>query len=125
MATSRKAIGTWYIGYGIFLILCGIAGFISNPTAAKTALMSGGTFVTLSALWCIWMLKAGRRAAFIAALLTTLMLAIVFIWRSTVSWQAVAQGEPKTFAASLISAMFLASALSLIQLIKAHRTLKE
>ena len=69
------------------------------------------------------MLKGGKLLAFLAALLVTLMLAVVFIWRSTVSWQAVANGEPKTFAASLISAMFVASGLSLMRLLRARRAL--
>lgn len=123
MEVNRKAIGRWYIGYGVFLIVCGVAGFASNPTEAKTALMSGGTFGTLSAVWGVWMLKGGKMGAFLAAFLTTLMLAGVFIWRSTVSWQAVQAGEPKMFAASLISAMFIASGLSLMRLVRARKAL--
>ena len=125
MAKTRKGIGTWYIGYGIFLILCGVAGFASNPTAAKTALISGGTFGTLSALWGVWMLKGGKLLAFLAAFLVTLMLCCVFIWRSTESWQAVADGEPKAFAASLITAMFAASGISLLRLLRARKALVE
>ena len=125
MAVTRKGIGTWYIGYGVFLIICGVAGFASNPEAAKTALISGGTFGTLSALWGVWMLKGGRLLVFLAALLVTLMLSVVFIWRSTDSWQAVADGEPKTFAASLITAMFAASGMSLLRLLRARKALLE
>jgi hypothetical protein len=62
-------IGRWYIGFGIFLILCA-----------------------------------------------------AFTWRSTVSWQAVANGEPKRFAASLIPLMLLASVLSLFHLIRSARS---
>ena len=124
MALSRKNVGSWYIGFGIFLILCGLAGYLSNPEAAKTALMSGGTFGVLSALWGVWMLKGGRMPAFVAALLTTLMLCGAFTWRSIVSWQAYADGEPKLFAASLITAMLVASIASLIQLIRGFSGLK-
>ncbi|MGB0745306.1 MAG: hypothetical protein ACPGSB_12345 [Opitutales bacterium] len=120
MNDKRKAIGRWYLGFGLFLILCGVAGYASNPTAAKTALMSGGTFGTLSALWGIWMLKGGRLAVFIAAVATTLLLCAAFTWRSIVSWQAVSAGEPKTFAASLITAMLVASVLSMVQLLRAR-----
>lgn len=118
MNEQRKWIGRWYVGFGLFLIVCGLAGYASNPAAAKTALMSGGTFGTLSAIWGIWMLKGGRMGAFIAAAATTLLLCAAFTWRSIVSWQAVAEGEPKTFAASLITAMLVASVLSLIQLFR-------
>ncbi|MGB0370277.1 MAG: TMEM14 family protein [Opitutales bacterium] len=123
MAGKRTSIGKWYVGYGLFLILCGIAGFASNPTAAKTALISGGTFGTLSALWGVWMLKGGRIGAFLAALLTTLMLTGVFIWRASESWKAAAAGEPKTFAASLITAMCIASAISVVRLLLARSAL--
>ncbi|WFB37762.1 hypothetical protein P3T73_08320 [Kiritimatiellota bacterium B12222] len=112
-------IGRWYVGYGLFLFLCGVMGFASNPSAAKTALISGGTFGSLSALWGFWMLKGGRVLPFIAAGMTTLMLCGVFTWRATVSWQAVSRGEPKWVAAILITSMLLGSALSLLQLVKA------
>jgi uncharacterized membrane protein (UPF0136 family) len=123
MNTSRQKIGKWYLTYGLFLIVCGIAGYLSNPAAAKTALMSGSTFGILSAVWGFWMLKGGRIFAFAAALLTTLMLCAAFTWRSVVSWQAVAEGEPKVFAASLITAMLIASVVSVIQLLQARSVL--
>ena len=123
MDNKRRKIGRWYVGFGTFLIVCGLAGFLSNPATAKTALMSGGTFGTLSALWGLWLLKGGRLAAFLAALLTTLLLCGAFSWRSVVGWQAVADGEPKTFAAALITSMLIASILSLVQLLRARRTL--
>ena len=117
--TNRKySIGKWYIGYGLFLILCGLAGYASNPAAAKTALMSGATFGTLSALWGFWMLKGGQLLAKTAAGATTLLLCAAFSWRSVVSWQAYAEGEPKLFAACLITAMLIASVVSLTQLFR-------
>ena len=123
MENKRGFIGRWYLGFGFFLILCGAAGFASNPAAAKTALMSGGTFGLLSASWGIWMLKGGRLPVFILSLCTTLMLCAAFGWRSVVSWQAVSDGEPKIFAASLITAMLLASILSLWQLLRSRTAL--
>jgi uncharacterized membrane protein (UPF0136 family) len=123
MVNKRSSIGRWYIGFGLFLILCGVAGYASNPAAAKTALMTGGTFGLLSALWGFWMLKGGRLIAFIFALLTTLLLCAAFSWRSVVSWQAVSAGEPKAFAAALITAMLVGSLLSLVQLLRAKSAL--
>lgn len=123
MNNKRASIGRWYIGFGIFLILCGIAGYASNPAAAKTALISGSTFGSLSMLWGFWMLKGGRLSVLIAAGLTTLMLCGAFSWRSVVSWQAYADGEPKLFAACLITAMLLASIASLIQLLRSKAAL--
>ena len=123
MNSGTQKIGRWYLGFGVFLILCGLVGYASNPAAAKTALMSGATFGTLSALWGFWMLKGGRLFAFIAASLTTLMLCAAFCWRSVVSWQAYADGEPKLFAATLISAMLVGSIISLFKLVIARKAL--
>lgn len=123
MVVSRQYIGRWYMGFGLFLILCGLAGYASNPEAAKTALMSGGTFGLLSAAWGFWMIKGGRLFAFIAAALTTLMLCAAFTWRSIVSWQAYADGQPKLFAAALITAMLIASVVSIIQLFRGRAAL--
>ncbi len=51
---------------------------------------------------------------------TTFMLCAAFTWRATVSWQAVARGEPKLIAALLISSMLVGSVLSVIRLISTH-----
>lgn len=104
--------GRWFVGFGIFLILCGVAGYLSNPAGAKTALMSGGTFGGLSALWGVLMLR-GVAWAKIAARFTTIMLVAAFAWRSVAGWMAFAAGEPKLFAASLITLMLVASLASL------------
>ena len=122
MSNDRNKIGRWYIGFGIFLIACGLAGYASNPEAAKTALMSGGAFGTLSSFWGFWILKGGRLLALLAAGLTTLMLCAAFTWRSVVSWQAYSGGEPKLFAAILITGMLFASVCSLIQLLRSHKS---
>ena len=122
MGNDRNRIGRWYVGFGIFLIACGIAGYASNPEAAKTALISGGTFGTLSAFWGFWILKGGRLLALLAAGLTTLMLCAAFAWRSVVSWQAYSEGEPKLFAAALITGMLFASISSLVQLLRSRKS---
>ena len=98
----------WLIGYGVFLFLCGLAGYLANPAAAKTALMSGSVFGGLSVVWGILVGKGFGFARW-AALATTLLLCVVFSWRSIVSWQKVMDGDPKAFAASLISLMLIGS----------------
>ena len=107
--------GRWFVGFGVFLILCGIAGYLSNPAGAKTALMSGGTFGGLSALWGVLMLK-GFGWAKMAAWVTTILLVAAFAWRSIAGWMAYAAGEPKLFAASLITLMLVASLASVVAL---------
>ena len=104
--------GKWFVGFGVFLILCGVAGYLSNPSGAKTALMSGGTFGGLSAIWGVLMLM-GFGWARIAAWISTIVLAAAFTWRSIAGWMAYAGGEPKLFAASLITLMLVASLASL------------
>lgn len=106
----------WILVYGLFLILAGVAGYLSNPEKAKTALMSGGTAGTLSLIWGALAWK-GLRWSVRAAFVTALLLALVFSWRATASWQAVADGNhDKLFAASLITAM-LAASLGLLRLL--------
>ena len=105
---------TWkyVVGYGVFLIVIGLLGFASNPEKAKTALMSGGLFGSLSILWGVFMAKGFGWARY-AAIITTSLLSVVFGWRSFMGWQAVLAGEPKLIAASLISSMLVASLILL------------
>jgi len=112
--------GRWFVGFGVFLILCGTAGYLSNPAGAKTALISGGTFGGLSALWGVLMLK-GFAWAKVAAWISTLVLVAAFAWRSIAGWMAYAAGEPKLFAASLITLMLVASLASLAVLGRSAR----
>ncbi len=97
------------IFYGAFLIGAGVAGFLSNPEKAKTALLSGGTFGGLSmALGYLgfrrisWSLAASR--------ISTSFLSVVFLWRSFATWNKVIQDAPeKIFAAVLITLMLTAT----------------
>ncbi len=117
---NTKTAG-YLIFYGAFLILMGVAGYLSNPEKAKTALMSGGTFGALSILWGVLGAR-GVRWSLPAAIATTGFLALVFAWRATVGWLAVMDGKSeKLFAAVLITAMLAASALMLPCLLKARK----
>ena len=106
---NTKTAG-YLILYGGFLIVIGLAGYLSNPEKAKTALMSGGTFGALSILWGVLGAR-GVRWSLWAAIVTTSFLALVFAWRATVGWLAVMDGKSeKLVAAVLITAMLAASA---------------
>ncbi len=107
-----NSTGRWFVGFGAFLVLCGVAGYLSNPEGAKTALMSGGIFGGLSALCGVLMLQ-GFAWAKVAAWISTLVLVAAFAWRSVAGWMAYAAGEPKLFAASLITLMLVASLASI------------
>ena len=110
-----KFYGRWFVGFGIFLIVCGVAGFLSNPAGAKTALISGGTFGGLAVLWGVLMLR-GFGWALVAAWVTTLVLVAAFTWRATAGWMAYAAGEPKLFAAVLITFMLAGALASVVVL---------
>lgn len=110
----------WLIGFGFFLILCGLAGYASNPEAAKTALISGSLFGGLSILWGV-LLGKGIAFAKWAALVMTILLCGVFGWRSTATWQKVMDGEPKTFAATLITLMLVGSLATVVNLLTGSR----
>lgn len=105
----------WLIGYGVFLFLCGLAGYLSNPAKAITGLMMGSGFGVLSVVWGV-LLGKGFGFAKWAALATALLLCAAFSWRSIVSWQKVMDGEPKTFAAALITLMLLGSLATVVRL---------
>ena len=112
----------YLILYGGFLIVMGVAGYLSNPEKAKTALMSGGTFGGLSILWGVLGAR-GVRWSLPAAITTTGLLSLVFAWRASVGWLAVFDGKSgKLFAAVLITAMLAASATMLPALIRSLKS---
>ena len=58
-----------------------------------------------------------------AAMVTTGLLALVLVWRASVGWLAVIDGNrEKLFAASLITLMLAASVLMLLGLLKSRKT---
>jgi len=109
---------TILICYGLFLILAGLAGFLSNPEKAKTALMSGGTFGLIQ-IGVGLIARKGWKPARGLGIGICAFLALTFTWRSLVGWMAVAGGQSeKLFAASLISVMLLASLAAITLLLK-------
>jgi len=121
MGVMKLSIGILLIAYGAFLAAIGVIGFLSNPEKAKTALISGGTFGGLSAAWGVLHLR-GVRWARAAAIATTALLAVVFVWRSTAGWMAVAAGQSeKKTAAILISIMLAGTAAMLAVLLVRKR----
>lgn len=110
----KNNFGKWLIAYGLFLSVMGLAGYLTNPEKARTALLSGGTFGGLSVALG---LLAQRGFAWTrgAGLVLSTLLSGVFAWRASVSWMAVASGQSeKLTAALLITAMGLASITMLV-----------
>jgi len=110
MITAARA----FLFLGGYLILAGIAGYLSNPEGAKTALISGGGFGGLCLVWGI-LLASGFRWAKWPGLATMALLCAAFVWRSIVGWLSVAGGESeKLFAASLITSMLVVTVLAAV-----------
>ena len=106
--------------YGIFLIAAGLAGFLSNPEKAKTALMSGGLFGTLAFVLGV-MMKRGAAWSVVVAKVLVSLLSCVFVWRAWASWSAYAGGQSaKLTAAIIITTMCLASLAMLGALLRAR-----
>lgn len=108
----------YFIIFGILLILLGVIGYVTHPEKAHTALIFGGGFGALWMLWGILSAK-GVRWSWLAALVTTALLVLASMWRGSLSWLAVANGQSEKFFASLIISMMVAlSASALFLLLK-------
>jgi hypothetical protein len=104
--------------FGIFLILLGVIGYVTHPERAYTALIFGGGFGALWILWGILSAK-GVRWSWLASLATTALLALVCVWRASVSWLAVANGQSeKAFASAVVTLMLAVSASMLLLLFR-------
>lgn len=104
--------------YGFFLLLLGVSGYFTNPEKAGTALISGGSFGALSILWGILGAK-GIRWSKPAALLTSSLLGAACVWRGSLGWLAVANGQPqKALPALLITLMLAVAVASVLCLLK-------
>jgi hypothetical protein len=113
---------TVLVVYGLFLVLMGVTGFLSNPEKAKTALLSGGLFGGLNVL--LGWLSSGRwSAAPTVALGLGVCLSAVFTWRTIVTWKAHLDGTPdKLTAACLITAMLVSTVAVVIFLLWSRRS---
>jgi uncharacterized membrane protein (UPF0136 family) len=115
----KAKLSKWLFAYGLFLMAMGVAGYLSNPEKAATALKSGGIFGGLSLLWG-WLMARGIGWSRWAAAATTGLLTVVFAWRASVSWMALVGGaSEKLIAAILITLMGLASLAMLALLLSA------
>ena len=92
--------------FGICLILLGLVGYVTHPEKAHTALISGGGFGALSILWGILGAR-GRRWTKSAALLTASLLGIACVWRASLGWLAVVNGQSEKVLASLMITLML------------------
>lgn len=120
----RPVLAKWLIIYGVVVLVIAILAVMYRPAAgeigfnptAKSALIAGGICGGLAILWGI-LLGQGMNRARIAAIVTAVVFAAAFTWRGILAWHAFAGGQSeKWYAASMISAMWIASVLLLIRL---------
>ena len=109
------------VGYGAFLILVGLLGYLSNPEKAKTALMSGGTFGLINIVLGYLASRNWRRSVPVA-LAVAAFLSAIFCWRVIVTWNAFASGNSdKLVPGLLITSMLFASVAIAVYLIRKLR----
>jgi len=107
----------YMVVFGVFLILLGVAGYMTHPEKAHTALISGGGFGALSILWGILGAK-GVRLSLPAALVTAALLGVACVWRGTLGWVAVSQGESAKLLPSILITMMLAMSVTLLTMLR-------
>ena len=104
--TMNITTAGYLVIFGFCLIFLGVSGYVTHPEKAITALVFGGGSGVL------WMLLGflgakGLRWCWPAALVTTVLLASACVWRASLSWVAVANGQSeRTFAPILTTLMF-------------------
>lgn len=114
------------IGFGIFLVACGLLGWgAAGFTAkAKTAILSGAVTGILMASMGLLASSSQRVLAVagtVGGIVFPALFAGVFGWRGVIAWQAHAAGQPKLYVAVLLSVMAAASAGVLITLLRERR----
>jgi hypothetical protein len=122
----RPSLAQWLARYGVFLVCVGIVAVMYEPKsgqigfnpAAQTALISGGICGGLSLAWGL-LLGRGFQWARVAAMISSSLFLAAFTWRSIAGWMAFAGGQTeKWFASTLITGMWLATAVLLAMLVR-------
>lgn len=116
----------WMIGFGFFLVACGLLGWAAAgfTAKAKTAILSGATCGGLMIGSGYLASRSTPRARNIgrgAGTLLPLLFSGVFSWRAIIAWQATAAGQPKLYVAVLLSTMALAALATFAILLRAPR----
>jgi len=121
----------WLTGYGIFLILMGLALIAYNPQTGNLELYwtaHTGFYVAagfgVAALLCAALARSGHRAALWAGLVISFLAMIGFFMSANKFRRASTMGEPhKAYAAVVIGLMAAASLGSVVTLGRGARAL--
>jgi len=93
--------------FGIFVILLGVIGYQTHGEDAFTAVILRGTFGGLMIL-CGILGARGARLGWPVALFAVAILGVACLWRASLGWLAVANGQAERTFASLLSTLILA-----------------
>jgi len=104
--------------FGILIALLGVIHYQTHPENAATVLIMAGVLGALVTLWGI-LGSRGLSWSWPAALCTLLVLTLACVWRASLSWVAVFNGQsPGAFWAALVTLMLVVSASLLWMLVK-------
>jgi len=117
-----KRLGLIVIGYGVFLILCGLLGYGLTRETSTSAILNGVVFGSLMVVMGA-LLRQGRPWTLPASLSAAGIFTLTFVWRGAVQWMHVAeQGSPALPIALLLTLMTVVSAAVATELFKRVRT---
>ena len=112
-----KGSGAWLIGYGLFLFVCGAAGYLLAPTAGSMMLLLGALTGGFAAFFGV-LVKNGTGWASKGALVLCVILMMLFLALTMQQWVLTSKGGPNLGPAAAATAMWLGTVAMLWQIKK-------
>ena len=105
----KHRLGIIVILYGVFLVCCGLFGYLLTQETSSSSLLNGVVFGTLMVIMGI-LLHNGRPWTLPASLSATAIFALTFLWRGGLQWSYLFKSENGRLSiALLLTLMFLVS----------------
>lgn len=116
-----KKLGLLVTCYGIFLMICGLSGYLLMQGTGTSSLLNGGIFGSLMIVIGL-LLRQGRMWTLPATLSATAIFALTFLWRGVVQWHhALSDAPARLGVALLLTLMFLGSVIMVRILFRHYR----
>jgi uncharacterized membrane protein (UPF0136 family) len=116
-----KRFSNYMLFYGIVLVICGVAGFLYNPTRAVSALVSG-VMPGVAAMALSLLIRQRSSWALAASMGATGVFALMFGQRAFNSWEFAKSPQGHYVILILSSVMCVASIVTLILLVTTKKT---